>query len=548
MNPIELPPRALLVLLDRATGGRRTVAFDSAFSNESGGLLKALFAAGCFHGQPLCAGQGRCGGCRVRFLPESASAPPQAEPVERDVLGAEAVAQGWRLACRHPARSGDAVEVPARPSRRTALAPGQLDIAPDRPLGLAVDLGTTSIHWALVDSVSAAVVATGAEPNPQMGVGGDVLSRLAFAATPERRELLAAAVFEGLAAIVREARESGLGQVERMAVAGNPAMTHILTGADVSGLSRAPWKLSETGGREAAPPEKFAADLPSTYLPPQFAPFVGGDVSAGLAWLLEQPGVKTPFVLADLGTNGEFVLATPDGPGGTLRVASAPMGPALEGMGMRCGTLAGPGVAVRFQAGPAGLEVERLPGQPVPKLSGTGYLSLLAVLRNAGLLDEAGGFRPPETPLARRLFGPAPFNAGDAGETSLGLPGGARLYASDVETFLKVKAAFSAVLAALLADAGLTFADLSKVYLAGALGEHARPDDLEALGFVPPGGAARTLPIGNASLKGAVRCLLDAAFRARLEGLSGRVAALDPAADPDFMRQYVSRMVFRYVP
>ena len=64
-------------------------------------LAQAIFLAELWDGVPLCAGLGKCGLCRVRYL----STPPAPAAEELKRLGAEAVALGWRLSCLHPAES-----------------------------------------------------------------------------------------------------------------------------------------------------------------------------------------------------------------------------------------------------------------------------------------------------------------------------------------------------------------------------------------------------------------------------------------------------------
>ena len=68
-----------------------TVEYDG-----KGPLSKAIWLSGKLEPIPLCAGIGRCGKCRVRFV----STPPVALEEEVERLGKEAVDAGWRLACR----------------------------------------------------------------------------------------------------------------------------------------------------------------------------------------------------------------------------------------------------------------------------------------------------------------------------------------------------------------------------------------------------------------------------------------------------------------
>jgi len=276
--------------------------------------------------------------------------------------------------------------------------------------------------------------------------------------------------------------------VAELCIAGNTAMTSILLNKDVAGLCAAPYRLTEPGGRTADLP-----GLPPAWIPPQPAPFVGGDISAGMAALLYGETPEFPFLLADLGTNGEFVLALDKE---RSFIASVPLGPSLEGIGLRYGGGAGngrgPGVDTGsvsgFRLGPSGLSPVVIGNAEPKRICGTGYLSLLDVLLRTGFLDATGRLAAsPVSPLAARLFGTV--ERGAAG-WSLPLPGGMALTGADVEEILKVKAAFSLALESLLTASGLESRALARVSLGGALGEHMPETALERLGFLPPGPAA----------------------------------------------------------
>ena len=96
-------------------------------------------------------------------------------------------------------------------------------------------------------------------------------------------------------------------------------MTDIFLGRHIEGLCAAPYRLSHTGGSMAQGlsvlgEQQEAVLLPPAYIPPLPAPFVGGDISAGMLAVLEDKHPAYPFLLADMGTNGEFALALPTGP------------------------------------------------------------------------------------------------------------------------------------------------------------------------------------------------------------------------------------------
>ncbi len=546
-------------------------------------LAQAIFLADLWDGVPLCAGLGKCGLCRVRFL----SAPPAPAAEEPRRLGEEAVAHGWRLSCLHPARACQ-IELP-EPKRsarsRTTISnqtlgpatgqtPGQApgaatsqpfsSVAPTSghaalAASLAIDLGTTSIHWAAL-SATGELLSSGQGLNPQLGLGSEVMSRLAYAASPGGAATLSRLVLARLRMLVAQAEAAHGARVSRLCVAGNSAMTYLLLGLPVDGLARAPYCLDYAGGdeRQLAPDVSedtvggLSGGLPVALIPPLLAPFVGADLSAGLAALQFSPQGPPahPYLLADLGTNGEFVLALSKD---EYLLASVPMGPALEGVGLRHGRVAGPGAVRAFALTPVGLRPEYIERPPLPGpdgagedpgITGVGYLSLAATLLRARVLDESGRFVVPATPLTRRL---AQGLTNLGGEQALDLGAGLLLPASDVEELVKVKAAFNLALSRLLTEAGLAPGALASVHLAGAMGEHVDIADLAALGFLPEALTGRVRRAGNTSLAGARLLLNNPQAWDWVLGLPGRCRVLDLASEPDFGSLYVERMVLRHV-
>jgi len=492
-------------------------------------LARTIFLSRLWHGVPLCSGLGKCGLCRVRYLKVA----PEPNRDELKKLGQDRIDRGWRLACLHPSEPCD-IELP-EPVRSQRAVRALKQAGGD--FALAVDLGTTSIHWtALVDGEP---VATGRELNPQMGMGSEVMSRLAAASTTEGRFVLRALITDRISELALLAARNLGGQCIGLAVSGNPAMTYILLGKKPDDLAAAPYELTYFGGDE----KRLGAGLPPAYIPPLLAPFVGADLSAGLTAVEYGGKPQYPFLLADLGTNGEFILALSP----TERLcASVPMGPALEGVGLSFGRTAGPGAITGFRLTPKGLEIRYFDDSDAGRsgMTGTGYLSLAAVLRTHGVLDETGRFADGTTPLAARL---AQRIAVVDGEPAFSVNDEIRLPASDVEEILKVKAAFNLAVSALLKAAGIGPGGLKEIHLAGALGEHVSSTDLETLGFLPPGCAARTVKSGNTSLKGTELLLTDPAARTFAENLPKGLTRVDLTGDADFGDQFIQRMRFSHV-
>lgn len=509
-------------------------------------LAQCVYTSGFFSAPALCSGLGKCGRCRMRITRNA----PLPNGPDALYFTEEELRSGWRLACGHPPLPGMHVQLPesAATPRRIIASPVP-PASPLPPLRLAVDLGTTSLHWSLLAGTTR--LASGSELNPQMGAGSEIMSRLAFAARPEGAAVLQNLVLKTLQELVREAETTFGSPVEECCIAGNPAMTALLLGKDVSGLSSAPYRLDYAGGTAESLP-----GLPPAYIPPQPAPFVGGDIAAGIMAVAEL-APQYPYLLADLGTNGEFVLAlTPQ----HSLVTSVALGPALEGIGLTFGSVARPGVITRFILSPRGLEpvvMAPAPGSAAsppspPGISGTGYLSLVHCLLRAGLAGRDGRFiLPPRTPLGARL---AASMTETGGEQRLVLGNGLHISAGDIEEILKVKAAFTLAFARLLDEAGLAPQELRRIYLAGALGEHVNLADLEELGFLPSGmGVARpaqpgnVVGVGNASLRGAERFLVDPDLRAMAEVWSAATTHVDLTADPAFTQTFMRHMRFAHI-
>ncbi len=516
---------------------------------------EALYLAGLLPSRPLCAGMGRCGQCAAHFAP---APPPLGSDHKR--IAADKLALGVRLACLHPAPENGTITldsvfpIPIPEEQDKAAAPALKTVEKM----LAVDLGTTTVEWAVEHHGE--IVAQGRELNPQFGAGSEVMSRLAFALR-EGPDVLQSVVLRSVQNIL-----STHGPVHALCVTGNPAMIHLLMGLDVSRLASAPYKLVHTGDTD----ETTLPALPPCYIPPLLSPFVGADLSAGLTSLLytggsaQQDGLppKFPLLLADMGTNGEFILALSEN---DFLACSVPLGPALEGVGFPHGAMAEPGTITGFDLTPAGL-VPRLytshvsfpatPGSTLPAtqcnkasaratgITGTGYLSLLSGLLTARCLDSHGRFTPETGPLAARLLSGLDKNKGEA---YLALPDGMALYAADVEEMLKVKAAFNLAVSSLLDAAELRPADLSSVFLAGNMGMHVRPEDMIRLGFLPQVLSKRIIPVGNTSLDGARLLCRDHGAREWVRHMARHCRTLELAGDAEFGDLYLQRMRFTYV-
>ncbi|MCL2122620.1 MAG: ATP-binding protein, partial [Desulfovibrionaceae bacterium] len=215
-----------------------------------------------------------------------------------------------------------------------------------------------------------------------------------------------------------------------------------------------------------------------------------------------------------------------------------------EGIGLRHGNVAENGAVHAFSLGPAGLQASVIGGGEPRSVCATGYLSLIRILLQQGLLGVEGAFRREvHTPLAGLLA----ERVRDAiGGPRFRLTENMDLDAHDVEAILAVKAAFSLTLERLLAHADISSARLCRVFVAGALGRHVKTDDLEALGFFPSGLGARLTPIGNSSLAGAELFLREPAWREKILHWARSCSTPNLTEEQDFHAGYMRHMRFAW--
>ena len=517
-------------------------------------LAQNIYLSGKITPLPLCSGMGRCGLCRVRFL----STPPEAIFQEQEILGAELLGLGWRLACKHTAKAGMLLELPefvepVNEKIEENFHSGEFAQAADfSKTVLAVDLGTTTLHWQAFGCISGEKwikLQHGRELNPQMGAGSEVMSRLFEASLPGGSARLASLAQNALRQIIFTLPR----QPEELCVAANTAMTCLMLGLDATSLAKAPYSLPVCGNQTYN-----LSDLPPIYIPPLLSPFIGGDISAGICAILHGQGddganaPQFPFLMADLGTNGEFVLAKSST---EFYAASIPMGPALEGIGLSCGGMAGieggkssKQVATAFRLAPKGITSSNISLQTAKNISGTGYFSLLHLLLKNGILNQDGSFifyeNPEKQTMLIQMLSRQIKQVGN--RVYFEISEQLKLTSQDVEELLKIKAAFSLVFKVLLEAAGLSSFDLKTVYLAGSLGLHSSPLDLEGLGFLPSGMHKRVKAAGNLSLCGAGLLLQNKKARQAALNWTLHTKVLSLLDNSNFMEQYLEEMIFNW--
>jgi uncharacterized 2Fe-2S/4Fe-4S cluster protein (DUF4445 family) len=475
--------------------------------------------------------------------------------VDAELLGEEAVADGWRLGCRLVVDRDLVIEVPSASRVVTHKGFGAATVVIEEPAGegwgVAVDVGSTTLAAAVVDRATGTVAGTVSALNPQVGLGADVMSRIAFAAREpageaELRRVLCGAVDE----VVERARATAgvpAAEIVELAVVGNPTMLHSLQGLPIAPLGVAPYQ-GERYEAWTGPAEALGLGVSAgAYVLPAIQSHVGADAVAGALAVGLDRG-PTPRLLMDLGTNTELVLATGDG----LWCTSAASGPAFEGASIRHGMRAIPGAIDQVWIAPdGGLLVRTIAGagpgadEPVG-VCGSGLVDAVAELIRVGVIEPSGRLR-----TAAEVADVAPGLAERVvevdGDRAVLLTDGSRpvrLTARDVRELQLVKGSIGAATRSLLLAAGLDGSQLEDVVLAGAFGSYVRGASARALGLIPAVDPARLRFAGNAAGAGARLALVDRRARERAERIARDARFVELAGRPSYEEMFVEMLRF----
>lgn len=380
-----------------------------------------------------------------------------------------------------------------------------LENKPANKYSVGIDLGTTTLAFALYNTESNRVEKTYTAMNPQRCFGADVVSRIKAAENPavlkEMQGAIKSSLADGIFALLSASgtRPESLSEI---AIAGNTVMSHILMGYDPSGLGSFPFKPysldlqygswqkifkdcpplsgkeSETNKSEEI--QKKLSDIPVLIFPCASA-YIGGDIVSGLYSI----GDTDNTALLDLGTNGEMAISSKNG----IYCASASAGPAFEGGNITCGTGSIPGAVCHVSRKDGKLNLKTIGNKEPVGICGSGIISLLSLLLENGYMDGNGLLVEPYFTHGFRLTDNIIF------------------YQKDIREIQLAKSAVRTGLSILLKYSGLSAKKMNMFYLSGSFGSHINLDGAINIGLLPK--SAPYSFLGNSSLKGTLAYLSD---------------------------------------
>jgi uncharacterized 2Fe-2S/4Fe-4S cluster protein (DUF4445 family) len=520
-----------------APSGRATLAADGTTILEAAGAAGEALAAEC-------AGRGACGRCLVKILGGQV---PEHSVQSRDA-GAALV-----LACQTPVHGpltlmplvdADLPRLAAR-EHHVGAAPVQafapwplafepvVDVRGYHDLGVALDVGTTTLQLLVVRLSDGVVVGEAGAYNPQIARGADVIARIVAAEKGLLGELTASVRTAVRAMLVEAAATAGASpdDIRAYVVAGNLTMIHLLLGVDPSGIRRVPSEPAALAFEPVA-----AADLgwPGGAAPvhtiPAVGGWVGGDIVAGLvrSGFSRAPGGLGLYV--DLGTNGEVALGGAD----FALACACSAGPAFEGGGIRCGMRADAGAidGACVDAERGTLELSTIGGGAAKGVCGSGLIALTEALWRAGWIDR-GGRVTDRLPPVHQVTGT--WGTGIA----LAADGSVALWERDLASLVRAKGAIFAGIRSLHASLGDDAGPVERVIVSGNFGRFLKLPAAVGIGLLPDLPPGRFGYVHNGALEGAALVLLSREFGREIAAYRARITYLNLSQLPGYMDEFV---------
>jgi len=422
-------------------------------------------------------------------------------------------------------------------------------------LGLAVDLGTTTMAAYLCDMHTGETLATESIMNPQIKIGGDdVMNRIASCEGPGNLKRMQHAVIDALGVLADNATKAVGYTVEDIAevvLVANTCMHHIFLGLDPESLGKSPFNPRVQHSVNVKARDLHLKILPSVnvHLLPNQAGFVGADNTA-VAIALEPYNSSDLVAIVDIGTNGEILVGNKD----KIYSTSCPTGPALEGASIKYGVRASSGAIekirierneetndfdVRFKV--IGKEAwnTRLKPEEIRAngLCGSAIIDGVGELLKAGILATNGKFNMEiKSPRLRRdAKGEPEFVIAWKNETAL--DSDITMTIDDIRNVQLAKAAVYSGIQVLLDKLGKEKPE--KVILAGAFGSHLDLRRSMMIGLFQDVGMANVRSVGNAAGDGARMALMNRAKREEAEHIARKIHYVELTNESGFVPHFV---------
>lgn len=389
-------------------------------------------------------------------------------------------------------------------------------------VGVAIDIGTTTIVMYFINLLTGQIDKIASFLNPQNVYGADVISRINYChendnGLVQQQSILIAAFNKEFDNYCRQ-KQIDNNTIEKIAIAGNTTMLHILLGVDPESIAFAPFtpKFIDKQIVKAKELGLNIDQLAEITILPGISAYVGADIVAGLTAI--KP-VFNNYLFLDIGTNGEMALVT----NGKIYVCTTAAGPAFEGANISCGMGALQGAISVFN----NPEEYTVLGDVLPTgICGSGIVDAIAYMVKQNIVDETG--------LLQESF-------------YIDKEKRITISQDDIREIQLAKSAVYSGIKILLKYAGVDYNHLEALFLAGGFGNYINIDSAIQIGLLPFEMKGKIYPVGNSAGIGALQYLKSKKFASNAEVIPGIAINIELSEDEDFTMEFALNMNFKNI-
>jgi len=405
-------------------------------------------------------------------------------------------------------------------------------------LGMAIDLGTTSIVVYIVDMEDGAILSAASGHNSQAACGDDVINRIVCSEKDGVKKLkkMALSTINNLTKRALNSINADHKQIENIVISGNTTMTHLLLGIEAKYIRREPYipTVSEFPIIKAGEIGLKAAYYAGVFVMPGPASYVGGDIVSGILYTrFNQFEDLTLFI--DIGTNGEIVLGNDE----FLMTAACSAGPAFEGGGIRWGMRAEDGAIEKITLDPNTFEPDysTVENKPARGICGSGMIDLLSEMLLKKVIGQDGKFQIDTDHPRFILFNEEPAFIIETAD-NIDSEEDIIFTQSDIKSLILSKAAIYAGFTILLEQVGMDFSAISQMIITGGFGQYLNIEKAITIGLLPDIEREKFKYMGNSSIAGAYMALLSNTYRQQAIAISNTMTYLDFSSNNTFMEEF----------
>ena len=382
--------------------------------------------------------------------------------------------------------------------------------------GVALDIGTTTLAYYLVDLSNGNIIDSTSKLNPQMVFGADVISRIKACIEGKLSELNEAIISSVNSTLEYFKGKHSIVDIEKLVVSGNTTMLHLFNNTDVSSLGKVPFTpvfldLKELRGID------LKVDAKKVILMPSFSSFVGADIVCGA---ISTNVLSENSMLIDIGTNGEILLNYDN----KIYTSSTSAGPAFEGSEIECGMGGVSGAISEIKLINNELHYKTIDNAPIKGICGSGLFDAVSIMLDKGIINSFGAF--------------------EIDSNKYYISDSVYISQKDIRKFQLAKSAIRSGIDTLIKTSNIDINKIDKIYIAGGLGYYISSDSLIRVGLIPKELKDKIEVVGNTSLAGSYlalmsnECILDAVK------ISKRAIDIDLSTSKIFLDKFTDNMLF----